>query len=112
MSVINVFQVLRKIPDVSEPEAQAAADSFAHAADVATKADIKDMATKADIKDMATKADIKDMATKADIKDMATKADLAELKGEIKAEMYSLNRSTIMWVVGVGISIIATILLN
>ena len=41
MSAIDVFQVLRKIPEVSEQEAQAAADTIANADDVVTKADLK-----------------------------------------------------------------------
>ena len=41
MSTIDVFQVLRKIPEVSEQEAQAAADTIANADDVVTKADLK-----------------------------------------------------------------------
>ena len=41
MSTIDIFQVLRKIPEVSEQEAQAAADTIANAEEVATKADLK-----------------------------------------------------------------------
>ena len=67
-----VYNVLKKIPGVSDEEVHQAASKLSRA------------------------------------DDLATKADLAELK----AEMYQLNNRTIMWVGGVGIAIVLTVLLK
>ena len=40
MSTIALYQLLRRIPDVTDDEARAAADSVAHVEEVATKADL------------------------------------------------------------------------
>ena len=39
MSTIDLYQLLKRIPDVTEEEAKAAADSIAQVKEVATKAD-------------------------------------------------------------------------
>ena len=40
MSTIDLFQLLRRIPDTTDDEAKAAVDSIAHVEDAATKADL------------------------------------------------------------------------
>ena len=45
MSTIALYQLLRRIPDVTEDEAQAAADSIAHVDEVATKTDLLKLKT-------------------------------------------------------------------
>ena len=40
MSTIDLYQLLRRIPDVTDDEAKAAADSIAHVEEMATKADL------------------------------------------------------------------------
>ncbi len=46
MSTIALYQLLRRIPDVTEEEARVAADSIAHVEEVATKADLHRLETK------------------------------------------------------------------
>ena len=41
MSTIDLYQLLKRIPDVTEDEAKAAADSIAQADEMATKADLE-----------------------------------------------------------------------
>ena len=43
MSIIKTYEIFRKIPDVSDEQAQDAADSLAHVSDVATKSDIANL---------------------------------------------------------------------
>ena len=50
MTDIALYNTLRKIPDVSDAEAQEAVAGGASSREMATKADIKDMATKEYIK--------------------------------------------------------------
>ena len=49
MSEIALYDLLRRIPEVSNDEAKNAVVDIASAKDVATKSDIKDMATKSDL---------------------------------------------------------------
>ena len=99
MSEVALYDLLRRIPEVSNDEAKAAVTDVAIASQVATKSDIKDMATKSDIKDMATKSDIKDMATKSDIAELKT--DIAKLETELKY---------MQWFIAFGFSITIAIL--
>ena len=48
MSTIALYQLLRRIPDVTDDEAKAAADSIAHVEEVATKADLLKLENKFD----------------------------------------------------------------
>ena len=50
MTDIALYNILRKIPDVSDAEAKEAVAGVASSREMATKADIKDMATKEYIK--------------------------------------------------------------
>ena len=77
-------KILLRIPGVTVEEADLAIDSITHENEINLKEAIKDM------------------ATKSDIKNMATKTDLAELK----TEMHRINNRTIMWVVGIGLTVI------
>ena len=52
MSNIALYNILRKIPGVSDDEAKEAVSDIASSKETATKADIKDMATKADVERM------------------------------------------------------------
>ena len=52
MSEIALYNLLRRIPDVSDEEAKAAVAYVTSAKGVATKSDIKDMATKSDVEKM------------------------------------------------------------
>ena len=54
MSEIALYDLLRRIPEVSNDEAKAAVADVASASQVATKSDIKDMATKSDIREIKT----------------------------------------------------------
>ena len=49
MSRIALYNILRKIPGVSDNEAEEAVDAITRSKDVATKADAKEMATKRSI---------------------------------------------------------------
>ena len=94
MSEIALYDLLRRIPEVSNDEAKAAVADVAIASQVATKSDIKDM------------------ATKSDIKDMATKSDIAELKGELKTDIAKLETELkyMRWFIAFGFSITIAIL--
>ena len=54
MSEIALYNILRKIPGITDAEAKEAVADVASSKDVAKKADIKDMATKADIAELKT----------------------------------------------------------
>ena len=64
--------------------------------------EISDAEAKEAVADVASS---KEVATKSDIKDMATKSDIVELK----AEIYSINNRTIMWMIGIGLAIVGLI---
>ncbi len=57
MSIIALYQLLRRIPDVTDGEARAAADSIAQVDEVATKADLVKLeaALKTDLHRLETK---------------------------------------------------------
>ena len=77
MSRIALYNILRKIPGVSDNEAEEAVDAITRS---------------------------KEVATNADVKGMATKTDIAELKTRLIAEMYRLHNRLILWIVGVGLA--------
>ena len=45
MNSIAIYKILKRVPDTSESEARAAANSIAHINDVATKTDIAELKT-------------------------------------------------------------------
>ena len=45
MNSIAIYKILKRVPDTSESEARAAANSIAHVNDVATKSDIAELKT-------------------------------------------------------------------
>ena len=69
MSEIALYDLLKRIPDVSNDEAKEAVADVANARDVATKSDIAELKA-------ATKSDIAELKA-------ATKSDIAELKEEL-----------------------------
>ena len=89
MSDINLYNLLKRIPDATDDEVQKAISDVANSTDVATKADIKDMATKADLR-----------------------TGLAELKTELLEKIADSKHTMIMSVIGVGIVILVAVLLN
>jgi len=60
----KVFDILKKLSNITINEAHELAIKINRIDDVATKTDIKDMATKASIKDMATKTDLAKLETR------------------------------------------------
>ena len=83
MNSIAIYKILKRVPDTSESEARAAANSIAHINDVATKTDIAELRT--DTAELKTelKSDIAELKTelKSDIAELKT--DTAELKTEL-----------------------------
>ena len=82
MNSIAIYKILKRVPDTSESEARAAANSIAHVNDVATKTDVVEL--KSDIVEL--KSDIAELKTdtaelKSDIAELRT--DTAELKTEL-----------------------------
>ena len=84
-----VYEVLKKIPGVTDNEARRVIDKISFKDEVATKVDKSEATTKADLE-----------------------AGLAKLKAELIAEMYRINNRTNMWVLGVGIAIIIALFLK
>ena len=80
MSRIALYNILRKIPGVSDNEAEEAVDAITRSKEVAKKTDMRDMATKTDI------------------------ADVKTYIAELKTEMYRLHNRLILWIVGVGLA--------
>ena len=56
MNSIAIYKILKRVPDTSESEARAAANSIAHVNDVATKTDVVELKTelKSDIAELKT----------------------------------------------------------
>ena len=65
MNSIAIYKILKRVPDTSESEARAVANSIAHVNDVATKTDVAELKTE----------------LKSDIAELKT--DTAELKTEL-----------------------------
>ena len=84
-----VYDVLKKIPGVTDNEARRVIDKISFKDEVATKVDKSEATTKADLE-----------------------AGLAKLKAELITEMYRINNRTNMWVLGVGIAIIIALFLK
>ena len=84
-----VYEVLKKIPGVTDNEARRVIDKISFKDEVATKVDKSEATTKADLE-----------------------AGLAKLKAELITEMYRINNCTNMWVLGVGIAIIIALFLK
>ena len=90
MSEIALYNLLKRIPDVSDDEAKEAVADVVSAKDVATKSDIAALK-------VATQSDI------AALK-VATKSDITELKAETKADIAKLKEE-LTWrlVIAIGI---------
>ena len=84
-----VYEVLKKIPGVTDNEARRVIDKISFKDEVATKVDKNEATTKADLE-----------------------TGLAKLKAELIAEMYRINNRTNMWVLGVGIAVIIALFLK
>ena len=85
MNSIDLYEVLKKIPDVSNAQARTAANSVAYVPNVVTKIDLINLEKKWDIKSLQDdvknmKEDIRNM--KEDIRNM--KEDIRNMKGDIK----------------------------
>ncbi len=90
MSAIDLYNLFRRIPNATEAEARAAADTIAHTDDFATKDDLSEFTTKADLK-----------------------AGLAGLKAELKADLAELENRLTKWIVfanGIVIAILGLII--
>ena len=96
MDAIDIFKMLKRIPNTGDKEAQLAADVLIPPDNIATKSDIERL-------EAATKSDIEKLET-------ATKTDIAKLEAATKLNLEKLKIELIRW--NMGVALFVTVVLG